>query len=137
MNDVNNISGMSVEQNMFISFWISNGFNATKAYQAMRPDVTDASAAALGSRMLRKVNIAELLAVRGLDASVYIQGLIDGMKAMKTSTNGVTEPDYKARQYYHQALGRLLDIDNNQVITPIENMREKMDSLRERYMVKN
>jgi len=128
---------MSLEQNIFISTWFTNGFNAMKAYKTLHPDVTDASAAVLGCRMLRKVNIVELLAVYGLDVSVYIQELKEGLMATKVSASGVIESDYKVRQYYHQTLGKLLGVEGTTDTTEVVSYKEKMEQLREHYMIKS
>jgi hypothetical protein len=50
----------------FFIEYINNGNNATRAYKAaVSPDVTDGSAAVLGTRILDKVNIVELLDYSG------------------------------------------------------------------------
>lgn len=91
----------------FVEAWLTNGQNATRAYLSVRPSTSYASARVLGSRLLTKVNIDDLLALSGLDVSVYLQKIREGLEAV----DPLGLPEYKVQQYYHSLLGRLLGIE--------------------------
>ena len=75
----------TLRERKFISAYIENSGNATKAYMAINPDVSEESAAVLGYRMLRKVNItvSELLDEMGINDTVLNKKLEDGLDANK------------------------------------------------------
>ena len=108
----------------FFEEWVTNGFNASKAYKRFHPDVTDLSSRILGHRELTKVNKALIMEAYGLDLSAYMKQLTDGMNAEKKAVlrkydkdgNIVQEldlsgPDHKTRLPYHDKVGKLLDIE--------------------------
>lgn len=70
----------SNELAIFVAAWLKHNRNATKAYLELHPDVTYESARVLGSRLLTKVNIGNLLALYDLRIStlrvVYVHTLI-------------------------------------------------------------
>lgn len=53
---------LTVNERAFVLEYEANGRNASKAYRDIHPDVTPASSAVLGHRMLRNVKVAAALA---------------------------------------------------------------------------
>lgn len=51
--------GLKPIERLFVSAYNANGGNGTRAYLAVRPDVTEKSAAELASKLLRKIKVAE------------------------------------------------------------------------------
>lgn len=95
---------------LFFAEWCKNGLNAKRAYQKLHPDVTERSAETLGSRMLRKVEVSDVLAAHGLGIETYIDQLKQGLNAEK----GLRRPDHKIRRIYHEVLGKLLKIERKE-----------------------
>lgn len=93
----------SKEVAMFFVSWVRNGMNATRAYKELHPEVSEGSARVLGSRMLAKVNISDILAVYGLTMEEYFLILKEGLKS----------PDLKVRKQYHEVLGKLIGIEKS------------------------
>jgi hypothetical protein len=118
---------------IFFNSWLENGCNAQKAYKRLHPDVSDGSASVLGSRQLGKVRITDILSVYGLGVERYVEALRDGLQAVRIDANGVTGPDYKARQYYHQTLGRLMGLDKYEESKDAGYTSEVFRRLREQY----
>lgn len=98
---------------LFFLSWVKNERNATKAYLEINPSVDPASAAVLGSRMLKKVNVEAVLQAYGIGPETYYQQLAEGMKAVKSDMTGQTFPDHKTRAIYHDKLGKLLGIEKD------------------------
>lgn len=98
---------------MFVIAWLKHNRNATKAYLELHPNVTYESARVLGSRMLSKVNIGDLLAIYDLGIDKYMKQLNAGLEAQRW--NHLTkerEPDHRTRFSYFETLGRLLGFEN-------------------------
>lgn len=94
---------------IFLAQWLKNGLNASAAYKALHPKVSNASARVLGSKKLAKINISAILAGYDLGHNDYILGLKDGLSAMKfNELTGEKVPDYKTRLEFHRILGKLL-----------------------------
>ena len=94
---------------IFLSEWLKNGLNASAAYKALHPKVSDASARVLGSKKLTKINISAILAGYDIGYSDYILGLKEGLAAMKLNEQtGEKVPDYRTRLEFHRILGKLL-----------------------------
>jgi hypothetical protein len=106
--------GNDLDLVLFYLTWLKNGMNATDAYKELHPDVTEASAAVLGHRQLRKVNKDLIMQAYGLDYQMYFQQLHDGLKAQRWNDfTGEREPDHKVRKPYHDKLGKLLEIESD------------------------
>ena len=76
----------TLRERKFIKAYIDNHGNATKAYMAISPEITEESAAVLGFRLLRKVKISndELMDMMGM-TDAYLQEKLDsGLNATKT-----------------------------------------------------
>ena len=75
----------TLRERKFIKAYIETSGNATKAYMAIKPDISEESAAVLGYRMLRKVKISvsELLDEMGMNDTVLNKKLEDGLDANK------------------------------------------------------
>src|SRR3989344_8074915 len=94
---------------LFLGEWLKNGLNATAAYKALHPNVSDASARVLGSKKLTKINISAILAGYDLGFNDYMIGLKEGLAAIKFNEfTGEKVPDYKTRLEFHHILGKLL-----------------------------
>lgn len=100
---------------MFVVTWLKNNRNATKAYLQLHPNVTYESARVLGSRLLTRVNIGDILALYNLGLDKYIKQLKEGLEAQEwnKSTKSM-EPDHRTRLPYHNTLGRLLGLGGGQ-----------------------
>lgn len=104
---------------VFFHHYLQEGLSATKAYKKMRPHVTEASAAVMGSRMLQKIDINTVLAVFGLDLARYIEVLKDGLEAETRKPviskgeiiDWYTEKDHSVRNTYHSKLGRMIGVE--------------------------
>lgn len=97
---------------LFFLKWIEKGQNATQAYLALHPNVDTASAAVLGSKILRKINIQAVMEAYGLGLETYLTQLRDGIEAKKRDQfTGEVEADHKTRAPYHDKLGKLLGIE--------------------------
>lgn len=95
---------------VFCKEWLACRGNATKAYLKLHPTVTPASARVLGARQLAKVNIADLIALMGINNGTYTHLLLQGLYATKTPYS--ESPDHATRFKYFMALGRLLGVDS-------------------------
>ena len=76
----------TIKERKFIEAYIKNNGNATKAYEVINPEYNGTSAAELGYRLLRKVNISqdELMDMMGM-TDAYLQEKLDqGLNATKT-----------------------------------------------------
>jgi len=113
-----------LEEELFMQDWIECGFNSTKAYHKRHPEVTKQSAAVMGHRLLKRVNIPEMLAAYGLGHDVYLKKLKEGLEASQTSNvyspkkkKFVKEktPDFRTRRDYHKALGKALEVEKDKV----------------------
>jgi len=97
---------------LFFLKWIELGQNAQKAYKALHPNVSLASAGVLGHRTLKRVKIENILETYGLGLEDYLTQLRDGLKATKWNDfTGEREADHKTREHYHDKQGRLLGIE--------------------------
>ncbi|MEK7617201.1 MAG: hypothetical protein AAB414_04045 [Patescibacteria group bacterium] len=94
---------------LFLDEWLKNRLNASAAYKALHPKVSDASARVLGSKKLTKINISAILAGYDLGFNDYMVGLKEGLAAMKfNGQTGEQVPDYRTRLEFHRILGKLL-----------------------------
>ena len=75
----------TLRERKFIKAYIENSGNATKAYMAISPDMSEESAAVQGHYMLRKVNVtvSELLDEMGVTDVVLHKKLEEGLDATK------------------------------------------------------
>lgn len=109
---IDEIIGGDKELPLFLAEWLKNGLNASAAYKALHPNVSDASARVLGSKKLTKINISAILAGYDLGFNDYIAGLKEGLVAMKfNELTGEKVQDYKTRLEFHHILGKLLGIN--------------------------
>lgn len=111
---------------IFFLTWLQCERNALKAYKKLHPAVTDGSAAVLGSRLLKKVNISVILDAMGLGMEKYLGIIAEGLEAtieehvpiVKTIGKGkdketvteyvkVVKPDWNIRNHHHKKLGEL------------------------------
>lgn len=101
----------------FFALWLTNGRDAKKAYQKMRPNVTPESACVGGSRLLSRVNRTLIAESYGVGVDRYFKQLNDGLSADKVSNVGDMVinlgPDHKTRRAYHEAAGRILGIERD------------------------
>ncbi len=119
------LCGNDAELAQFFLEWLTNGRNGTKAYLTLHPEVSKKVAGVLGSRLLAKVSILEVLAAYGLNGEIYLKQLKDGLAA---KTGGILrkfdkfgnvvqeydmrKPDHKVRRLYHEPLGQILGFEN-------------------------
>lgn len=108
-----------LENELFMQDWIECGFNAGKAYLKRHPGVTPQSAAVLGHRKLKKVNVKEMLEAAGLGYDVYLNKLREGLNATRIVTSPTEPdrevPDFKTRRDYHKAQGKALAVETDKV----------------------
>ena len=97
----------------FFQKWLLNGKNGTQAYLDLHPGLPRESAQVLGSRLLKKVPMELVLESYGLGLGKWMQQLADGLEAERSDSTGQKFPDHKAREPYHDKLGRLLGIETN------------------------
>jgi len=76
----------TINERKFIKAYIDNYGNATKAYLNLHPECSRESAADLGYRMLRKVEISndELMDMMGMTDAYLQEKLDEGLNATKT-----------------------------------------------------
>lgn len=131
--------GDDIELLTFYICWLKNGMNASKAYRELHPEVTEASSEVLGHRALRKVKEkvgAEAIAsLYGLNIDLYMEQLRDGNKAMKRDQfSGEMYPDHAVRLKYHDKLGKLLGLEQEQSAPNVQvNVLNKLDNLKKDY----
>lgn len=108
---------------LFFLCWIKHERNASKAYLELNPSVDPASAAVLGSRQLKKVNVEAVLEVYGVGLEKYFTQLRDGLDAVKSDMTGQVFPDHKTRDLYHTKLGKILGIEKggNELAPNVQN----------------
>jgi hypothetical protein len=75
----------TLREKKFIKAYIENGGNAAQAYLAINPAYSGNSAHVLGSRMLRKVNIAddEIMEELGMTEPFIYEKIMEGIEATK------------------------------------------------------
>jgi hypothetical protein len=113
-----------VELAEFFVEWLNNGKNAMLAYKKTHPDVTEGSAAVLGSRWLSRVNKSALLEAYGLNVDKYLTQLKEGVEADKWNDfTGDREPDHRARKPYHDKLGQLIGMETKEEVKPQINIQ--------------
>lgn len=110
---------------LFFMTWVANGRNATKAYLKLHPNVSEASAAVLGSMKLRNIKIDVILEGFGLGVDTYMEQLKNGLEAVKyeevvsidnegnIEKQAIPVPDHKVRRNYHAALGKMLNFEKD------------------------
>ena len=107
--DIDELANGDKEIPLFLDEWLKNGLNASAAYKALHPNVSDASARVLGSKKLTKINISAILAGYDLGFNDYMVGLKEGLAATKLNEQtGEKVPDYRTRLEFHRVLGKLL-----------------------------
>jgi len=106
---IDEMIGGDKEIALFLAEWLKNGLNASAAYKALHPNVSDDSARVLGSKKLTKINISAILAGYDIGFNDYILGLKEGLVATKLNEpTGEKVPDYRTRLEFHRILGKLL-----------------------------
>lgn len=119
----------SKNQALFVGAWLKHNRNATKAYLELHPNVTYESARVLGSRLLTKVNIQDVLAMYNLGLERYLKQLDAGLEAQRW--NHLTkerEPDHRTRFPYFETLGRLLGFENEKGTLVNTNTQVNLES---------
>lgn len=97
------------QTNKFVIEWKRNGFNAKRAYLTIRPNISEHSAETLGSRMLRKVNISDIIEPYFTEFEIYMRELKEGLNAVSYNRKLQRhEPDHLTRFEYFKTLGALL-----------------------------
>lgn len=125
--------GNDEEVAQFYLVWLQNGRNATKAYMAIHPNVTEHSARVLGTRQLAKVSKTEIARAYGISYDSYFKQLKEGMNAKKQIRffgKVIDEqPDHKVRRAYHEAVGEMLGMETkNQGNTAVQvNVNKVVD----------
>lgn len=109
---------------MFFLEWLNNGLNAKMAYLKFHPNVQERSAEVLGSRELRKVEVATIMEALGVGASPFFSQLAAGLNAEKKAVLrkydkqgnivqelDLSQPDHKTRAIYNERQGRMLGLE--------------------------
>ena len=99
---------------LFYLTWVKNEMNATKAYLELHPNVDYASARVLGSKNLALINKSMIMEAYDLGQQTYFSQLKEGVQAQKWNDfTGEREPDHNTRRRYHEALGKILGIEQD------------------------
>lgn len=100
-----------VRDRKFLSAYIQNSGNATKAYLAVNPEYKGNSARELGRKMLTKVDISddEIMKELGITDKYLFEKLKEGTEAMKRTRQGQKVEDYAVR---HQYIDTILKLKN-------------------------
>lgn len=98
----------TIKEQEFLKAYIELKGNATKAYLKVFPHVKANSAAELGSKLLKKIDIsmAELLDKMGMDDAYLSKKLQEGLKAT-TGTGDKKKPNYYVVAKYLDMIYRL------------------------------
>ena len=114
---IDEMIGGDKEIALFLAEWLKNGLNASAAYKAIHPNVSDASARVLGSKKLTKINISAILAGYDLSYNDYMLGLKEGLSAMKLHEQTREKvPDYK------QSLRSFQDLKQSLIFHKIQKL---------------
>lgn len=120
---------------IFFAEYLANDRNSTKAYAAMYPDRYDLKdkkqyqvCAIMGHRLLKRINILEVMDQYDLGASRYLRKIDDGLEATSThvvlASKGAgkgrrvvkyTTPNHAVQLQYHTKLGKLLKLESDGV----------------------
>lgn len=137
-----------IDLTLFFIEWMANSRNATKAYKALHPGISDLSAQSGGSRWLAQIPVRHVMDCYGLGVERYFQQLDEGLKANRKRAEVVDrddkgrpvyeyfdEEDHRTRRLYHEAQGRMLGLENqkdqaitfnfNTIGTVIQNARKE------------
>ena len=95
----------TLKERKFITAYIENNGNASKAYKVTHPKYEGENAKVLGCRLLTKVNLTtnELLNEMGMNDEQLHQKLLEGLEADKsivTKDEVVTVDDFPTRHKY-------------------------------------
>lgn len=103
---------------LFMTIYMQNGRNASKAYLSMKPNVKPESAKVLASRMLTRINIKDVAAVYGLDNDKYFTVLKQGLNAKTSTLVGSKDnrrieysKDWQTIDKMHTKLGKILGVE--------------------------
>lgn len=109
---------------LFYLTWIKKGLKSGEAYYELHPEVDRHSADTLGSRMLKKVDLALIMEAYGLNHEAYFKQLKEGSLATKWNDfTGEREADHKTRKDYHDKLGKLLGLESDKPIIQFNEMK--------------
>lgn len=135
--DLNELEKMlgSKERVLFYLAWLKNDRNATRAYLELNPNVTEQSASVLGSKMLGTINTNIVAQAYGLDHTKYFDVLKNALDATKWNDfTGEREPDYKTIKPYHDKLGKLLGLEQEQLSPSVQvNVLNKLETQKKEY----
>jgi len=121
------VLGLEDRELIFFLKWLECGMNATKAYKALNPNVSDASARVIGSRWLARVNTPLVLDALGIGAERYLGMYDEALGAtssesvpyqvknkkgeMVTKYKRVATPNWDVRERFHKRLGQILKFE--------------------------
>jgi len=134
LNDLEEILG-SKERVLFYLAWLKNDKNATDAYQELHPTAQKSTCQVNGSRMLSKIPLDLIATAYGLGYEKYFDVLKNAMNATKWNDfTGDREPDYKTIKPYHDKLGKLLGIEQEQLSPSVQvNVLNKLETQKKEY----
>lgn len=146
LNDLEEILG-SKERVLFYLTWLKHDRNATQAYLELHPNVTEHSAAVLGGKMLRNIDILPIanaynlnherylkMIDEGLDATKPISALNTGKDAGSKDMDFIEVPDHQTRLKYHDKLGKLIGVESDKQQTNVQvNVLNKLESYKKDY----
>lgn len=129
---------------LFFLAWLKCKRNATEAYLFLNPNVTRESAAVLGSKILRSINIGVIAEGYGLGTDAYFETLSEGLNATTTDVVSkrvvdkkgnirivdevVEKPNWDIKNIYHGKLGRLLGYEQDPKSTTIFQMNQNQQN---------
>lgn len=134
LNDLEEMLG-SKERVLFYLTWLKHDRNATKAYQELHPDCAYTTAQVNGSEMLSKIPMKAVATAFGLGHEKYFDVLTKAMDATKWNDfTGEREVDYKTIKPYHDKLGKILGIEQEQSAPNVQvNVLNKLDTHKKDY----
>lgn len=102
----------------FFLLWLKNGRDASKAYSALHPNITNGSAKTGGWRLLTQVDRSLVAQAYGLGYDEYFKQLKEGLNAEKLQSINFEihkVADHKTRRDYHKALGEIIGTEKKEV----------------------
>jgi len=134
LNDLEEMLG-SKERVLFYLTWLKHDRNATKAYQELHPEAKETTCQVNGSKMLSNIPINLITTAYGLGHEKYFDVLRKAMDSTKWNDfTGEREPDYKTIKPYHDKLGKLLGLEQEQSAPNVQvNVLNKLDNLKKEY----
>lgn len=134
LNDLEEMLG-SKERVLFYLTWLKHDRNATQAYLELHPEAKESTCQVNGSKMLSNIPVNLVATAYGLGHEKYFEVLRNAMDSTKWNDfTGEREPDYKTIKPYHDKLGKLLGLEQEQSAPNVQvNVLNKLDTQKKDY----